>query len=101
MDSVMCIACEIGKIVVNKCLSRNIFINNQKLQKLLVLMQIEHMNRVKKILFSQNILVWACGVVIEEVDEGFVQYAIKFSEKETEYIILLDEEDKTVEIVLD
>jgi len=100
MDIVMCLAGEIGKIVVNKCLERNIFINTQKLQKLLVLMQIEHMQRVKTALFPQDILVWDCGVVIEEVDQGFIQYAIEFKEKQIEYITLLEEQEKTVEHVL-
>ena len=100
MDIVMCMAGEIGKIVVNKCLGRNIFINTQKLQKLLVLMQIEHMQRVKTALFPQDILVWDCGVVIEEVDQGFIQYAIEFKEKQIEYITLLEEQEKTVEHVL-
>lgn len=100
MDSVMCLAGEIGKIVVNKCLSRNIFINTQKLQKLLVLMQIEHMKRVKKALFPQDILVWDCGVVIQEVDQGLIQGAIGFEEKQIEYIALLDEQVKTVEYIL-
>ena len=100
MELVMCMAGEIGKIVVNKCLARNIFINTQKLQKLLVLMQIEHMKRVKTALFPQDILVWDCGVVIEEVDQGFIQYAIEFTEKQTEYISLLQEQEKTVEYVL-
>ena len=100
MELVMCMAGEIGKIVVNKCLERNIFINTQKLQKLLVLMQIEHMQRVKTALFPQDILVWDCGVVIEEVDSGFIQYAIEFKEKQIEYIALLQEQEQTVEHVL-
>ena len=100
MDLVMCMAGEIGKIVVNKCLERNIFINTQKLQKLLVLMQIEHMKRVKTALFPQDILVWDCGVVIEEVDQEFIRYAIEFKEEQVEYISLLQEQEKTVEYVL-
>ena len=100
MDIVMCMAGEIGKIVVNKCLERSIFINTQKRQKLLVLMQIEHMQRVKTALFPQDILMWDCGVVIEEVDQGFIQYAIEFKEKQIEYITLLQEQEKTVEHVL-
>ena len=100
MEIVMCMAGEIGKIVVNKCLERNIFINTQKLQKLLVLMQIEHMQRVKTALFPQDILVWDCGVVIGEVDQEFIQYAIEFKEKQIEYISLLQEQEKTVEHVL-
>jgi len=100
MDRIMCMACEVGKIVVNKCLKRKIFINTQKLEKLLVLMQIEHMSRVKTALFPQDILVWDCGVAIEEVDQGFIQYAIEFKEEQIEYISLLDEQLKTVEHVL-
>lgn len=100
MDRLMCMAGEIGKIVVNECLKRNIFINTQKLEKLLVLMQIEHMSRVKTALFPQDILVWDCGVVIEEVDQGFIQYAIEFKEEQIEYISLLDEQLKTVKQVL-
>ena len=63
-------------------------------------MQIEHIKRVKTALFPQDILVWDCGVVIEEVDQGFIQYAIEFTEKQTEYISLLQEQEKTVEYVL-
>ena len=100
MDRLMCMAGEIGKIVVNECLKRNIFINTQKLEKLLVLMQIEHMSRVKTALFPQDILVWDCGVVIEEVDQGFIQYSIEFKEEQIEYISLLDEQLKTVKHVL-
>lgn len=43
---------------------------------------------------------WDCGVVIEEVNQGFIQYAIEFKEKQIEYISLLQEQEKTVEYVL-
>lgn len=101
MDRLMCIAGEVGKIVINECLKRNIFINTQKLEKILVLMQIEHMSRVKTSLFPQDILVWDCGVVIEEVDQGFIQYAIECKEKQFGYLILLEEQMKTVEYILE
>ena len=100
MDRIMCMAGEVGKIVINECLKRKIFINTQKLEKLLVLMQIEHMSRVKTALFPQDILVWDCGVVIEEVDQGFIEYAIECKEEQIEYISLLDEQLKTIEHVL-
>ena len=100
MDRLMCMAGEVGKIVINECLKRNIFINTQKLEKLLVLMQIEHMSRVKTALFPQDILVWDCGVIIKEVDQGFIQYAIECKEEQIEYISLLDEQLKTVQHVL-
>lgn len=102
MDSIfMCKVCEIGKYVVNKCLARNIFINTQKLEKLLVVMQIEHMVRVKKELFPENILIRKCGVVIKEVDEGFVNYALGFEKELEPFIILLEEQQNTIERVLE
>lgn len=96
----MCKVCEIGKYVVNECLARNIFINTQKLEKLLVLMQIEHMTRVKKELFPENILVRKCGVVIKEVDEGFVNYALGVEKELEPFIALLEEQHDTLERVL-
>jgi len=67
----------------------------------LVLMQIYHMIRVKKVLFPQDILVNdSCGVVIKEIDWEFMQYAIECNEKQTEYIYLLDEQEETIEYVL-
>ena len=97
----MCFVGELGKIIINKCLERNIFVNTQKLEKLLVLMQILHMTRVKKALFPQDILVHdSCGVVIKEIDWEFMQYAIECNEKQTEYIALLDEQEETIEYVL-
>jgi len=97
----LCFVGELGKIVINKCLERNIFINTQKLEKLLVLMQISHMQRIKKALFPQDILVHdSCGVVIKEIDWEFMQYAIECNEKQTEYMALLEEQEKTIEYVL-
>lgn len=96
-----CMAEHIGIIVVNKCLKRNIFINTQKLEKLLVLMQIEHMKRVKKKLFPEDIYVWKCGVVIEEVDSSFAKYAIECTEEQEELILLLEEQEKTINYVLE
>lgn len=100
MSRIMCKDSEIGKITVNKCLDRNIFINTQKLEKLLVLMQIEYMKRYKKILFHENILVWKCGVVIKEVDTDFIMYAIEFKEKQEEFIALHDKQLECLEYVL-
>jgi len=101
MDEIMCMAGKIGQIVANKCLERGISINTQKLQKLLVLMQIEHMQRVKTALFPEDILVWDCGVVIEEVDQGFIQYSIELKERQEEFITLLQVQEETVEHVLE
>ena len=96
-----CMAVEVGIIVVNKCLKRNIFINTQKLEKLLVLMQIMHMSRTKKKLFHEDICVWRSGVAIREVDVAFREYALECSEKQPYGLILLTEEqEKTINYVL-
>ena len=83
---IMCKAAEVGKIVINKCIDRKLFINTQKLQKLLVLMQVECIKRSNKVLFKEDIVVWNCGVAIKEVDIEFASEAIGFSSKQQEYI---------------
>lgn len=51
-------------------------------------------------LSEENPTWYNCGIVIEEVDYGFIQYALEFKEEQIEYISLLDEQLKTVEYVL-
>ena len=96
----MCKACEVGKIVVNRCLNHNLFINTKKLQKLLVLMQIECIRDTNKPLFKEDIRIWDCGVAIKEVDGEFSGNAIRFSDKLPEYITLLEAEEQSVNDVL-
>jgi len=97
---IMCKACEVGKIVVNKCLSKGIFINTQKLQKLLALMQVECVKRANKFLFKEDIVVWDCGIAIKEVDTEFRSEAIAFKDEQVEYITLLDEEEESVDYII-
>lgn len=97
----MCKAAEVGKIVINKCLDAGLFIDTQKLQKLLVLMQVECIKRNGKPLFKEDIRVWGCGVAIKEVDEEFRGLGEPFSEHQDEYINLLDGEQNSVEYILD
>ena len=66
---IMCKAAEVGKIVVNKCIDLNLPIDVQKLQKLLVLMQVECIKLSSEPLFREDIVIWNCGVAIKEVDE--------------------------------
>lgn len=99
-DYIMCKAAEVGKIVVNKCLDSGIFINTQKLQKLLVLMQVECVKRSNKVLFKEDIVIWDCGVAIKEVDLEFSSEATGFSAHQQEYIALLDKELESVNFIL-
>ena len=98
---IMCKAAEVGKIVINKCLDKNIFINTQKLQKLLVLMQVECIRTSGKPLFKEDIREWNCGVAIKEVDEEFSNYGQGITCKQEEFITLLDAEEKSVNYVID
>lgn len=96
----MCKASEVGKIVVNKCLENDIFVNTQKLQKLLTLMQIECLRISDKPLFKEDILIWDCGVAIKEVNNAFGDYAVEFTEEQDEFIVLLEKEEVAVNNVL-
>ena len=98
---IMCKAAEIGKIIVNKCLEKKIFINTQKLQKLLVLMNIECVIETGNTLFNEDIVIWDCGVAIKEVDKEFKQYILEFTEPLVEYIVLLEQENQIIENVLE
>ena len=97
----MCKAAEVGKIVVNKCLDKGLLINTQKLQKLLVLMQLECVKRSGKPLFKEDVVLWDCGVAIKEVDIAFSSAAMGFDSYQEEYISLLDKELESVEFVLE
>ena len=98
---IMCKAAEVGKIVINKCLDAEIKINTQKLQKLLVLMQVDCIRRSGKPLFKEDIRKWDCGVAIKEVDEEFSNYGQGFYCKFEEFITLLDAEEKSVNYVIE
>ena len=97
---VMCKAAEVGKIVVNKCLTAGLPIDTQKLQKLLVLMQVECIKRSKKPLFREDIRIWKCGVAIKEVDEEFRGVGDEFHFYQEEYINLLEQEEESVNIII-
>ena len=99
-DLPLCKASEIGKIVVNKCLSMGIPINTQKLEKLLVLIQSKCIEESGFPLFSEDIEIWECGVAIKEVDEDFKTYGIKFNKCLDEKIVLLYSEIKYIDNVL-
>lgn len=97
---IMCKAAEVGKIVINRCLDAGIFVDAQKLQKLLVLMQVECIKRNRKPLFKEDVRIWNCGVAIKEVDEEFRGLGEPFFEHQEEYINLLDGERQSVDYVL-
>lgn len=99
-DEYLSKASEIGKIIVNKCLAQDIYINTQKLQKLLVLVQIECIKDSGFPLFSQNIEYWECGVAIKEVDKEFRQYALGFNKYLNEKIVLLYSEMQYIDNII-
>ncbi len=97
---IMCKASEIGKIIVNKCLQNGIEINTQKLQKLLVLVQVECIKDSEFPLFSEDIRIWDCGVAIKEVDEDFRQFGTQFTTEFNENIVLLDSEMQYIDNII-
>ena len=97
----MCKASEVGKIVVNKCLDKQLFINTQKLQKLLVLMQVECIIKSGFPLFLEDIREWDCGVAIKEVDEDFRPQGRVFKEKLSINIVLLNTEEEYIDNIID
>lgn len=97
---IMCKASEIGKIIVNKCLQNGIEINTQKLQKLLVLVQVECIKDSGFPLFSEDIRIWDCGVEIKEVDEDFRQFGTQFTTEFNENIVLLDSEMQYIDNII-
>lgn len=97
----MCKAAEVGKVIINRCLDRRLFIDAQKLQKLLVLMQVEVIKETGIPLFKEDVRIWDCGVAIKEVDDEFRGMGASFTEKQIEYINLLDKEDEIIDLVLD
>lgn len=97
----MCKAGEVAKIVINKCMDAGLFIDAQKLQKLLVLMQVDCIRKSGKPLFKEDVRIWDCGVAIKEVDDEFRAIGGPFTAKQTEYINLLEQEEKSVNTILD
>ena len=93
-------ASEIGKIIVNKCLSKGIHINTQKLEKLLILIQLECIKDSGYPLFSEKVVFLEDNATIREVDEEFRKYGICFSEFLEEKIILLYSEIEYIDNIL-
>lgn len=96
----MCKVCELGKVVVNLCLYNGFNIDTAKLQKLLVLMHGIHMVKYNEPLFPENVLVWDCGVAIEEVDTQFREFGGGFTTKFSAKLAVLNSEAQVIEEML-
>ena len=58
------------KIVANKCLDRNIPLNTRKLEKFLILIQVENIKKYSKALFHENIILDSVyKAIIDEVEQ--------------------------------
>lgn len=58
------------KIVANKCLDRNIPLNTRKLEKFLILIQVENIKKYGKALFHENIILDSVyKAIIDEVEQ--------------------------------
>ena len=97
----MCKACELGKIVVNMCLDKQWEIDTAKLQKLLVLMHGLYLAKNKEPLFSENVLIWDCGVAIKEVDKQFREFGGGFCERMPAQLATIRTEQEVIDKVLE
>lgn len=96
------LCCEIGKIVVNKCMERGIFINTLKLEKLLILMEIAYIKNYNKSFIRADIGVNSHGrFMIKDVDCFFMKYALEFDEKQAELVGLLESQEYCMEQILE
>ncbi len=94
-----CKASEIGKLVINKCIDRQIPLTNIKLQKLLIIMQGVMIASHNRILFKENLTNSIYGLSIQEVSNDFSQDK-NFVEKYMNYIVPLEKEVKIIDRVL-
>lgn len=96
----MCKVCELGKIVVNICIGNKWGIDTAKLQKLLVLMHGHYLVKYDEPLFPENVVIWNCGVAIEEVDKQFREFAGGFSEIMPAQLAVIRAEEDVINDVL-
>lgn len=97
----MCKACELGKVVVNRCRQKEYRIDTAKLQKLLVLMQGVFLSRYNETLFPENVIMWPCGVAIKEVDTQFRSFSMGFNEDLPSFIAVLEKENEVIDYVIE
>ena len=100
-----CMSTELGKIVANKCLDKNIPLNTLKLEKLLILMQVEYIRKTNKPLFQETILVSNNNTRIKEVEEDFLPYVVSMDMIDDKtrfggYILLLTKQEEVVESII-
>lgn len=100
-NGILCLASEKAKIVVNKCLDKGIDINTFKLEELLIFIHTATLVKLNRPFFNQNVIATEQGLIIKEIEEDFKPYVIKFKDKFTEYISLLDDEEEIVNDVIE
>ncbi len=106
IPEVRCMASEVGKIVANKCLDKNISLNTLKLEKLLILMQVEYIRETEKNFFQETIIVSnQHNIRIKEVENDFLPYAVSMDmipndTRFCEYINLLMKQEEVVDSII-
>lgn len=96
----MCKACEMAKIITNRCYENNYSVSAAKLQKLLVLMYGECLSRYNEPLFPENVVCWKCGVAIKEVELKFILHNFAQKEYLPQNIAVLQYEEIVIDKVL-
>ena len=97
---ILCQASEKGKIIINKCINKDLFINTLKMEKLLILVHGNMLAQYNKPFFNENVVTYGRGLIIEEVDRDFLEGAVFFNKRYTEYVTLLDKEEEMVDRII-
>lgn len=97
---ILCSASEKGKWIVNACLNLGFDITTYKLEKLLVLAYGEYLVKTGKKLFNEDIMVSEVGIVIKEVDQDFIRFAMGFTAPLEEYYPMLNAEEKIINSII-
>lgn len=101
-NKLMPITCEKAKHIINACIDAGYPINTYKLEKLLLLVEGYLFATTHQLFFNDNIKITkSSGLRIPTIYKCFIANSVEFAEKCREYICLLDNEKKAIDLVLD
>lgn len=98
-------AIDISRYIINYSVSKNNFVSNLKLQRILYFVQGNFLRILNRPCFKEKILAWSGGPVIKEVFVAFERYGLNGIEFQKELNIeelnLKEEERKIIENIVD
>ena len=94
-----CLASEYGKVIINKCIKRQISLSNIKLQQLLIITQGVMLASYHKPIFTEQVTGASYGLLLKEVNKDFFGI-FEFNEEYFAYVVPLDIEIQVIDKVL-